>query len=118
MMTATTIDGNTTIKIPITHWVGLGTLMIAVVGSWFRMEFSISEQQKTHAAFVESIGVQNTSRAAIIEKQREIIDRLTLVAERLSIKQESMVNTLDDAVKRLREVERRIDKGESVKTGG
>lgn len=117
-MTATTIDGNTTIKIPITHWIGVAAMMLAVAGAWVRIESAIESQSVTHKAFVESIGSHNASRAAVIEKQREIIDRLTIVAERLQIKQESMVNTLDDAVKRLREVERRIDKGESGKTGG
>jgi len=93
------ITASTPIKVTVGQWIGIIGLLLVACASWLRVE-QASELSKE----------QNGQRAVAIEKQREIIDRLTLVAERLSINQERMKSDMDDALKRLRDAEKRIDR--------
>jgi hypothetical protein len=93
------ITASTPIKVTVGQWIGIIGLLLVACASWLRVE------QAT-----ELFKDQNAQRSIAIEKQREIIDRLTLVCERLSIREERTSADLSDALKRIRDVEKRVDR--------
>lgn len=111
------IGPTTTIKVPAAHWVGIFVLIAGVGSTWAGIvsqarynEEAIKELRQANVTAIQelktSLTEQANARIAAIERHREIIDRLTLVAERLSIKQEVQGGNLDDAIKRIRDIER------------
>ena len=104
------ITPETRIKLPITHWVSTAALLLAVgfQGGYFALK--IAAQDDAQKSLADTIDRQSASRSAVIEKQREIIDRLTMVAERLGIRQDRVIADVDDVMKRTREIEKRLDR--------
>lgn len=118
------LTSDTPTKVTINQWIMIigGVVTIAFAGAKLALESHYHEgaikelrtanielkkaNEEAIAELKKSFAEQNAARANVIDKQREILDRMVLVCERLSINQDRVVRDLDDAIKRVRDLEK------------
>ena len=94
------------VKMPLTHWVVVIGMLLSMGGAWIHVQAGIAELRKVVEASQTSIDNAERGRQLLSEQHRKILDDLTRIADRLSIKQERSELDLRDIEQRVRVIER------------
>ncbi len=103
------------VKLPITHWITVIGIVVAVTGNILYTQFQVSQANKDHDDLVASTKLANERRQQLIDSHEKILSDLTRIADRFGIKLDRAETDLRDIESRVRMTESRLDRSEARK---